>query len=37
MDSYDHDLDVEKPDETLKLWAGEDDLQFNDVPEDFVE
>ena len=34
MDSYDDDLDVEKPDETLELWAGEDDLQFNDVPED---
>ena len=34
MDSYDDDLDVEKPDETLELWAGEDDLQFNDAPED---
>ena len=32
--SYEADLDVEKPDETLELWAGEDDLQFNDVPED---
>ena len=34
MDNYDDDLDLEKPDETLELWAGEDDLQFNDVPED---
>ena len=34
MDKYDDDLDLEKPDETLELWAGEDDLQFNDVPED---
>ena len=34
MDNYDDDLGLEKPDETLELWAGEDDLQFNDVPED---
>eukprot|EP00435_Cladocopium_sp_Y103_P032843 s2896_g8.t1 len=34
MDSYETDLDVEKPDETLELRAGEDELQFKDVPED---